>query len=1000
MRLLLPKYYLQSFLFICFFISPKLLSGQYSVEKKIMYDEKKGTKAIIPPIESFHAKGDKLYFVANNSITITDNNGLLVEKIPTVVIPLTNDSIGNIPVDSDNNFYVFEESKYIRKYSPDRVLLNTIDISEYYHFITNAEIAIDSENNIYFGNLNYITVFNKDGIWQKKIGKQGYGEGEFIGSISKIVISNSGTIYVKSGFGYADENDKIQMFNKEGVFLRKIVLNQLIKDFCIDNEDNIYILSHIDNKVYLYDKTGKALPTITVSDNKNIASLALAKKSDNKLIAYCYNHEDKEYFYYDVDTKAKSDIFTTVYDTDYPIGILDTQINPITNNIIFLDKYKVITYDKDFNVVKSAKRFDNGIVANSHPESFSIDSNGKSCFWKKVWEGFYYYMVISENNKNTCIIIADTVVNKILIEKDSINNPIIVVATSKSISSYSLTGDFIKKIITPEKGFISIFNKNPDGIYYLLNSSIKVLERYDANFKLISSQYYEGGGDDFTVTTDGYSHALRRWDWMENHFVSLGAYNSKGQNICETNFDFNYPSRSLIKTFNNQLIIAGLGTDYFSVVNFNYDDKLKPNFIKIPNKIILTTLDKGLDLSTQFSSYAQNLSYKLLNGECIKVSSAGILEVIKAGTAIIELTSPATSIYNSSSSKVEVVITKVNLEVTGIGNIEKKLGDSDFLLDIKSNSPVQPTTLIVSGKSVSLDSQTKKIKIIKEGLSKIKVFYPETDIYNGYFTTISVAVVGSSGTIVKLSPELTAADITKKIDSGDFNLIVNTKSDELLQFSVVEGDAIEVSMLGEVKILKAGITKVKISQIETDKYQSAEIFVTITVEKLDQTIEVGNIPTSILQYSVGFDIKPISSSGLKVSTRVLSGPAKVEGQQVVLLGSAGAIELEFSQEGDVKYKPAPNVNKSVEVTMVLSNLEVPSDMSVKVFPNPITSILQIRSDGKPFGLQIVSMLGKVFFEKEITKEETEIDLSGIKPGNYVLIIQKNNLVQYVKVQKL
>ncbi len=999
MYLLLPKHYIQTLLFVCLIIAPKLLFGQYILDKQVKFEEKRGTKPILKPIEAFYAKGDKLYFMAYNSVTITDNNGLLVDKIPKVKdLSLGNIfTIGKVAVDTENNFYLPESFEpTIRKYSQNRALLNTIDVSAYVDpYDAVSTIETDNDNNIYFSSRagDFVTVLNKDGIWLKQIGKLGTQDGEFQDQINAIVVSKSGTIYVKSGYG--NERDKIQVFNKEGVFLRKIITKQAIGEFCVDNNDNVYILKNSDTNIYAFDNTGKALNNLVVSSNKNIYPKYIVKKSDGNIITYCYNAETTGYEFYDVETKAKSNIVITASDADYPTRVLDAQINPVTQNITFLDEYKVVTYDKDFNVVKSAKNFDNGLVTKKRPSLFAFDSMGKSFFLKKIGTGVYDYEVYSESNADValCKIQADYSIKKIMIEKDSLNNPVILVVTANSISSFSFTGVLKKKhIVTTNK--ISAFNKNSDGTYSLFSTYLRVLEKYDSNFKLISSQSYSSFySDDFIETPDGYFHSIRGYsDGLE-----MKAFNSKGEAINETTFDVNYQTVSFIRAFNNQLIMAGGYTDFFSVVNFKYDKTLQANYINGGDKISLTTLDKTLDLSTTYSSTAKNLSYKLVSGGSVKISSAGTLEVLKGGESVIEITSPATNKYNATWKKVLVTVNKISPTVTGVENIQKTTADSDFVLNIESNAPDKPIILLESGSSISFDSKTNTVKILQTGLSKLKVFAPETDFYKAYSYTISVNVMLPP----KLAPQLTTTtSIVKKIDAADFNLTVSTKSDGKVLFYLMEGDAVAVSLEGKVKIVKAGIAYVHINQLETDKYEYTNVIVTITVEKLEQAIDAGTVPTSVYLNSTGFDINPTSNSGLGVSTKIVSGPAKLEGKRVVLLGNAGVIEMEFSQAGDAKYKAATTLKKSVEVKLVLANLEEPSDASVKVFPNPVTTTLQLRSDGKPFGLQIVSMLGTVVLEKEVTKEEMEIDLSSIKSGSYIMIVRKKEQVQYIKIQKL
>ena len=73
--------------------------------------------------------------------------------------------------------------------------------------------------------------------------------------------------------------------------------------------------------------------------------------------------------------------------------------------------------------------------------------------------------------------------------------------------------------------------------------------------------------------------------------------------------------------------------------------------------------------------------------------------------------------------------------------------------------------------------------------------------------------------------------------------------------------------------------------------------------------------------------------------------------------------------------------------------EYQDDSEVKIFPNPVMSLLHVVAARNPEGLtdrtggndvRVVDQFGRVIIEKELTAPETVIDVSGLAPGVYLL----------------
>jgi len=104
---------------------------------------------------------------------------------------------------------------------------------ENYMFFRTGGIATDSQGNIYIvdGGNHRIQKFRSDGQFLQTIGRKGQGPGEFE-SPYDVWLDPEENIYVSEG-------RKIQIFNKDGEFIRSVKLLNFVTEFGITDEGNI-----------------------------------------------------------------------------------------------------------------------------------------------------------------------------------------------------------------------------------------------------------------------------------------------------------------------------------------------------------------------------------------------------------------------------------------------------------------------------------------------------------------------------------------------------------------------------------------------------------------------------------------------------------------------------------------------------------------------------------------------------------------------------------------
>lgn len=116
--------------------------------------------------------------------------------------------------------------------------------------------------------------------------------------------------------------------------------------------------------------------------------------------------------------------------------------------------------------------------------------------------------------------------------------------------------------------------------------------------------------------------------------------------------------------------------------------------------------------------------------------------------------------------------------------------------------------------------------------------------------------------------------------------------------SVVSGPGVISG--SELRFTAAGQVRVRAEQGGNERYLPAAVERVITVTKSFQVITWPGLKESILAQNGRYALEATASSGLPVSFRVESGPARVEGETLVITG-LGGIRLVAEQLGDEKY---------------------------------------------------------------------------------------------------
>lgn len=77
-------------------------------------------------------------------------------------------------------------------------------------------------------------------------------------------------------------------------------------------------------------------------------------------------------------------------------------------------------------------------------------------------------------------------------------------------------------------------------------------------------------------------------------------------------------------------------------------------------------------------------------------------------------------------------------------------------------------------------------------------------------------------------------------------------------------------------------------------------------------------------------------------------------------------------------------------SLVMMNIEESNDnqCDIEIYPNPSDGVFAIRSSNSDNSVTVINSLGQVVYKKEKMQAEARVDLSGMKPGVYFLIINE------------
>jgi len=166
----------------------------------------------------------------------------------------------------------------------------------------------------------------------------------------------------------------------------------------------------------------------------------------------------------------------------------------------------------------------------------------------------------------------------------------------------------------------------------------------------------------------------------------------------------------------------------------------------------------------------------------------------------------------------------------------------------------------------------------------------------------------------------------------------------------------------------------------------------------EQTIDFPVLP-SVSKGDADFNPGAVASSGLPVSYQSSDTTVASVTDGKINIKKDGTTFITALQNGNEKYKPASEVSQKLVVNPKTATNDINSERhDIYIYPNPAGSTLILKTSnefsGKSF--RIISVEGKIQFAGTVTQPEQFIDIKDLHPGNYVLVLDGNRHIKFIK----
>ncbi|MCT4636710.1 MAG: FG-GAP-like repeat-containing protein [Bacteroidales bacterium] len=319
----------------------------------------------------------------------------------------------------------------------------------------------------------------------------------------------------------------------------------------------------------------------------------------------------------------------------------------------------------------------------------------------------------------------------------------------------------------------------------------------------------------------------------------------------------------------------------------------------------------------------------------------------------------------------------------------KAITEKTFTLDAVSSSglPIEYTSSNTNVATISGNTVT----IVGLGKTIITAKQIGNDSYNA---------------AVEVSQELIIAKETQKINftlsidiefgAESFDLEATSSSGLPITYTSSNTNVIAISGV-RVTVVGAGETIITARQEGNDLYESSETEQRVVVDKSDQTITFNALGGKTIG-DEPFDLSATASSGLDIQYSSSDEKvATISGNTVTIVGT-GITTITASQAGDNNYNAAADIQQALTIFST-SSIKDAESAGIKLYPNPVSDILNIESEKYIDVVQILNVESRLLRTVEVNGFNKSIDISDLNRGVYFIKIKSENNYYVIRVVK-
>jgi gliding motility-associated-like protein len=322
---------------------------------------------------------------------------------------------------------------------------------------------------------------------------------------------------------------------------------------------------------------------------------------------------------------------------------------------------------------------------------------------------------------------------------------------------------------------------------------------------------------------------------------------------------------------------------------------------------------------TATSSSTGAFTYTISDANVASVTGS-TTTIVGVGTTSVTVIQAADANYNTATATITLTVNKADPSIE-FNNVTKSFIDPDFNLSATSSSTGAFTYSIADTDVASVSGNT--VSIVGAGTTTVTVSQAADNNYNTATATMTL-------TVGKINPTLSGFNaLVKTYGDPDFELSTPIKnSDNTGAFSYSSSDSNIISISGTTAtILKAGVVTITANLAADSNYNTASITTSITVNKKDQSITVGALPTSQpLKDFSSISITASASSGSPVVVALAAGSAAtisgtVGNYELVSIQQTGIVTITFTTD-DTNNPNYNTTSTTVVVDVVKTNQNI------------------------------------------------------------------------------